>query len=253
LRNHDKLGDSAVTEQIYVHSKLLIADDRVAVLGSANINDRSMLGDRDSELAVTVYDTTVVRKPVDGVNPWPVSRCVQKLRADLWRKHFGITGGVRPANELAAVIDAPGAPATWRAIQRVARRNAVEYERVFNFVPREISVFNTESLDEATRVPCSLWPTFKYNVPARHEDSGVMAAPMPFEADFWSGSAMELKHRPTFKSPANVNGFIVALPVNWTRTENNDSGINLLWIADRGVVPTLPTALAPADRAEYPA
>src|SRR5690606_38141261 len=43
LRNWDMIGGKPVTEQIYVHSKLLIADDRVAVLGSANINDRSML------------------------------------------------------------------------------------------------------------------------------------------------------------------------------------------------------------------
>ena len=34
--------DRPVTEQIYVHSKLLIADDLVAILGSANINDRSL-------------------------------------------------------------------------------------------------------------------------------------------------------------------------------------------------------------------
>ena len=31
--------------QIYVHDKLLIVDDRVCVIGSANINDRSMLGE----------------------------------------------------------------------------------------------------------------------------------------------------------------------------------------------------------------
>lgn len=30
--------------------KVLIADDRVAIVGSANINDRSMLGDRDTEV-----------------------------------------------------------------------------------------------------------------------------------------------------------------------------------------------------------
>jgi phosphatidylserine/phosphatidylglycerophosphate/cardiolipin synthase-like enzyme len=43
-----------VTELIYVHSKLLIADDRLVICGSANINDRSMLGKRDSEVAVII-------------------------------------------------------------------------------------------------------------------------------------------------------------------------------------------------------
>ncbi len=36
------------TDQIFVHSKLLIVDDKTAVVASANLNDRSFLGDRDS-------------------------------------------------------------------------------------------------------------------------------------------------------------------------------------------------------------
>ena len=43
------------TEQVFVHSKLLIVDDKVAVVASANLNDRSMLGDRDSELGVKFW------------------------------------------------------------------------------------------------------------------------------------------------------------------------------------------------------
>lgn len=43
-----------VTELIYVHSKLLIADDSIVICGSANINDRSLLGERDSEIAVYI-------------------------------------------------------------------------------------------------------------------------------------------------------------------------------------------------------
>lgn len=43
-----------VSELIYVHSKLLIADDKVVICGSANINDRSMVGRRDSEIAVVL-------------------------------------------------------------------------------------------------------------------------------------------------------------------------------------------------------
>ncbi len=30
----------------------MIVDDKHAIIGSANINDRSLLGDRDSEIAV---------------------------------------------------------------------------------------------------------------------------------------------------------------------------------------------------------
>ena len=33
-----------------IHSKLLICDDTTVIIGSANINDRSLLGSRDSEV-----------------------------------------------------------------------------------------------------------------------------------------------------------------------------------------------------------
>lgn len=56
LRVFGDLGESMVTEQVYVHSKLMIVDDRVAIVGSANLNDRSMLGNRDSEIAAVVSD-----------------------------------------------------------------------------------------------------------------------------------------------------------------------------------------------------
>lgn len=37
--------------QVYVHSKVMIVDDRIALIGSSNINDRSLLGSRDSEVS----------------------------------------------------------------------------------------------------------------------------------------------------------------------------------------------------------
>lgn len=52
LRQHAKLNNVPVTEMIYIHTKLMIVDDNIVILGSANINDRSMQGSRDSEIAV---------------------------------------------------------------------------------------------------------------------------------------------------------------------------------------------------------
>ncbi len=46
-----------VTEIIYVHSKLMIIDDHMVICGSANINDRSLLGNRDSEFCIVINDT----------------------------------------------------------------------------------------------------------------------------------------------------------------------------------------------------
>ena len=37
---------------VYVHSKVLIADDATVLVGSANINQRSMDGSRDTEIAL---------------------------------------------------------------------------------------------------------------------------------------------------------------------------------------------------------
>lgn len=52
LRTHGCVNDTPLTEMIYVHSKTFVVDDIYALIGSANVNDRSMLGYRDSELAV---------------------------------------------------------------------------------------------------------------------------------------------------------------------------------------------------------
>ena len=61
------------TEIIYIHSKLMIVDDNVVIMGSANINDRSMLGCRDSEIAVIVMDQEKVKSKMNG-NPIEVGK-----------------------------------------------------------------------------------------------------------------------------------------------------------------------------------
>lgn len=40
---------------IYVHSKGMIVDDEFVILGSANINQRSLEGTRDTEIAMGAY------------------------------------------------------------------------------------------------------------------------------------------------------------------------------------------------------
>ena len=53
------MNNKPVTEIVYVHSKAMIIDDRQVIIGSANINDRSMIGTRDSEIAVLIEDTNL--------------------------------------------------------------------------------------------------------------------------------------------------------------------------------------------------
>lgn len=81
--------DAFVTEELYVHSKVMIADDRIVICGSANINDRSQLGDHDSEIAVIIEDYTPIPSTMNG-KPWTASRFAASLRRQLFRKHLGL-------------------------------------------------------------------------------------------------------------------------------------------------------------------
>ncbi|KAJ4189680.1 hypothetical protein NW767_000314 [Fusarium falciforme] len=78
-----------VTEELYIHSKLLIVDDRLVICGSANLNDRSQLGSHDSEIAVVIEDPTPVESYMDG-RPYTASRFASSLRRYIFRKHLGL-------------------------------------------------------------------------------------------------------------------------------------------------------------------
>lgn len=43
----------------------MIVDDRTVICGSANINERSQMGDRDSELAAVIRDTDMIDRYVE--------------------------------------------------------------------------------------------------------------------------------------------------------------------------------------------
>ncbi|KAG7088566.1 hypothetical protein E1B28_012546 [Marasmius oreades] len=90
LRNWGKLcGDILTTEQIYIHGKVCIVDDRLAIIGSANINERSQRGDRDSEIAAVIRDTDMIDGMMGG-KPFKVGRFAHTLRIRLMREHLGI-------------------------------------------------------------------------------------------------------------------------------------------------------------------
>lgn len=100
--------------------------DRVAILDSANINDRSQQGCRDSELAVIARDDEQINVKLNGVTEDPVSANVHQLRKRLWKKLFGLMGSHNPATSLQGVLDKSAAKATWEAIQKVAMTESVK-------------------------------------------------------------------------------------------------------------------------------
>ncbi|KAF2634373.1 phospholipase D1 [Massarina eburnea CBS 473.64] len=91
LRAWGEIGPdkSLVTEQLYIHAKCMVVDDRVAIIGSANINERSMLGNRDSEVAAVVRDTEILDSFMAG-EPYKVGKFPHTLRMRLMREHLGI-------------------------------------------------------------------------------------------------------------------------------------------------------------------
>ncbi|KAJ5216630.1 uncharacterized protein N7498_003037 [Penicillium cinerascens] len=78
-----------VQEELYVHGKVCIVDDRIVICGSANINDRSQLGSHDSELAIVMEDQEFIDSRMDG-KPYRAARHAATLRRQLWREHLGL-------------------------------------------------------------------------------------------------------------------------------------------------------------------
>lgn len=69
---------------IYVHAKMMIVDDEYIIIGSANINQRSMDGARDSEIAMGAY------QPYHIAGRQPARGQVHGFRMALWYEHLGM-------------------------------------------------------------------------------------------------------------------------------------------------------------------
>lgn len=227
LRTHQKLsgskGERHVTEQVYVHTKLMIVDDLYALYGSANINDRSLSGVGDSEIAVLVVDQDGGRAEINGDGAQlPVRTFARELRMEIWEKLFGITaGGKHAATGLQSAIKAPGNPASWKGIQAQAKKNAAAYEAVFSFVPRNLAKDNRGRV-----VPSSVLPTWAPNSDAPPNTDwskrGKLASPMPFQVEFWSAPRHDVT---AITRLDEIKGFITALPTEWTSGENIHIGL----------------------------
>jgi len=73
-----------IRNMIYVHSKMMIVDDEYVLLGSANINQRSLGGDGDAEVCLGASQDDVLRQGfcrADGK--------VREFRVQLFAEHLG--------------------------------------------------------------------------------------------------------------------------------------------------------------------
>eukprot|EP00981_Chlorochromonas_danica_P012554 scaffold5146_cov164-Ochromonas_danica.AAC.3 len=120
LRNWGVINSKVVSEQIYIHDKLMIVDDRIVIIGSANINDRSMLGNRDSEVAVRMEDTIHLESTFGGV-PYTVGYLPHMLRNKLMRQHIG--------DESVDFSD-PLRPELYKQWKSIAQHNSAIYDEL---------------------------------------------------------------------------------------------------------------------------
>jgi phosphatidylserine/phosphatidylglycerophosphate/cardiolipin synthase-like enzyme len=136
LRNHGQLPcignetPAIVTEQIYIHSKVFICDDRVVIMGSANCNDRSMNGNRDAEIAAVIEDVNFAGR----------------LRKTLFAEHLGLD----PTDP---VLDNPVSSKFYHEVwNRTAKNNTDIYRLVFRCVPDD-TVTSWEEYEQFTEFP----------------------------------------------------------------------------------------------------
>ena len=127
LRNHGIIGGKPVTELIYIHSKLLIVDDEKVLMGSANINDRSMKGNRDSEFAVIMEEEQNYESIMDN-KQFNASEYAITLRKHLMAEHLGI-------DESDPILNDPVNDDLWNLIKKRANINTTIYREIFDCFP----------------------------------------------------------------------------------------------------------------------
>ena len=127
LRGHGVLNGVPVTELIYIHSKLMIVDDESVIIGSANINDRSMLGTRDSEFCVLIRETLKHDSLLDG-EECKTAKFAVTLRRALMAEHLGL----KPDDE---VLEDPMSNELLDLFKETAKNNTLIYRDLFNCYP----------------------------------------------------------------------------------------------------------------------
>jgi len=127
LRSYGQICGNFVSEQVYTHSKFLIVDDNYVIIGSANTNDRSFLGDRDSELCQIIEDSSKISSLMDG-KKCQVSRFVNHFRMFLFKELVGSTVDEH------LLLD-PVSDDTWNLLMTIAQKNTEIFEDVFPYIP----------------------------------------------------------------------------------------------------------------------
>jgi len=202
LRNYGRTAQGVLTEMVYVHSKFTIIDDAVAIIGTANINDRSLNGNGDTEIAAVVVDTAQAAMTEMGGGVRVVARrFARDLRRDVWRKHFGMAidedteGSEKKKNPPEGIdIDRPLHPGTIEGIFKVARANRSAYDEVFSHTPRDSFKTMTEGRKQYRKGDFSTMP--------------------PLRPKYMKGGTHDIEKAHAYLR-AHVHGFFLEMPLLW--------------------------------------
>jgi len=190
LRTHTLIQDVPMTELIYIHSKTMVVDDEVAMIGSANINDRSMLGNRDTEIAVIIKELNDENKKISMMDGKRYLACefVHSLRIRLFREYLGISTKEYETNHgIKNLLNDPLSDKLFKFMKEIARSNTMYYREIFNTYPDD----NFLSYSDI------LWAK---------------------EINNWESNENTLmKYQ---KNKNKIVGFIVEFPLNFLREEN---------------------------------
>ncbi len=163
LRSHGIIENIPKTEVLYIHSKLMIVDDKSVIIGSANINDRSMLGSRDSEIGVIINgeEDDKIQSMMDG-KIYEASKFALTLRVRLMKEHLGMLNHENENNNQNInenketlisedILVDPVSDKLFTTMKRISMDNTEYYRKIFNCYPD--NKFNDfESIDEFERV-----------------------------------------------------------------------------------------------------
>ncbi|KAG8850840.1 hypothetical protein FRB96_009577 [Tulasnella sp. 330] len=216
-----------VTELVYIHTKLMIVDDRRVIMGSANLNDRSQKGDGDSEIAMVVDDTDMIESMMDG-NRFLASRFAGTLRRKLFREHLGL---IPPQNcvtgeePVTSFMHAPPIPAEdethLQEDQLVADPLSDDFERLWHGTARINTAIFSEIFRTVPNDSVRNWDQYKMflpNVRTGHVANAELSLP-------------EIKEK-----LSKVKGTLVEAPLNFL-IEQKELVENRDW---QGLNPSLP-------------
>ncbi|KAL6146533.1 hypothetical protein ACLB2K_057211 [Fragaria x ananassa] len=202
LRTYGKLseGGPLSTSQVYVHSKVMIVDDRVALIGSSNINDRSLLGSRDSEIGVVIEDKEFLESSMAG-QPWKAGKFSYSLRCSLWSEHLGLHAG--EINQISDPVSDSTYKYLWLA---TAKENSIIYQEVFSCIPNDS--INSRA---AVRESMAFW---KEKLGQTTIDLGI--APKKLES--WENG--EYKETDPMERLKQIRGLLVSFPLEFMNQED---------------------------------